>query len=87
MHINKYGMASARKWVTDYHFETWYEFAGEGQFDGQGDHHIPKPYVRRAFCKYLDCGIVARAWCDDCGHDYFAACSCWGGGVCWRDLA
>ena len=24
----------------------------------------------------------ARAWCDDCGHDYFVAFSCKGRGVC-----
>jgi hypothetical protein len=57
------------------HFETWFELASAGQFDGQGDHHTPKPYVRQAFRKYLECGIFAhgfaRAWCDDCGHDYF----------------
>ena len=57
-----------------------------GQFDGQGDHHTPKPYVRQAFRKYLECGIFAhgfaRAWCDDCGHDYFVAYSCKGRGVC-----
>ena len=46
----------------------------------------PKPYVRQAFRKYLECGIFAhgfaRAWCDDCGHDYFVAYSCKGRGVC-----
>ena len=46
----------------------------------------PKPYVRHAFRKYLECGIFAhgfaRAWCDDCGHDYFVAYSCKGRGVC-----
>jgi hypothetical protein len=60
--------------------------ASAGQFDGQGDHHTPKPYVRQAFRKYLECGIFAhgfaRAWCDDCGHDYFVAYSCKGRGVC-----
>ena len=59
------------------HFETWFELASAGQFAGQGDHHTPKPYVRQAFRKYLECGIFAhgfaRAWCDDCGHDYFVA--------------
>jgi len=25
------------------HFETWLELASAGQFDGQGDHHTPKP--------------------------------------------
>jgi hypothetical protein len=68
------------------HFETWHAFASAGQFDGQGDHHTPKPYVRQAFRKYLECGIFAhgfaRAWCDDCGHDYFVAYSCKGRGVC-----
>ena len=68
------------------HFETWFELASAGQFDGQGDHHSPKPYVRQAFCKYLECGIFAhgfaRARCGDCGHDYFVAFSCKGRGVC-----
>lgn len=68
------------------HFETWLELASAGQFDGQGDHHTPKPYVCQAFRKYLECGIFAngfaRARCDDCGHDYFVAFSCKGGGVC-----
>ena len=68
------------------HFETWHALASTGQFDGQGDHHTPKPYVRQAFRKYLECGIFAhgfaRAWCDDCGHDYFVAYSCKGRGVC-----
>jgi len=60
--------------------------ASAGQFDGQADHHTPKPYVRQAFRKYLECGIFAhgfaRAWCDDCGHDYFVAYSCKGRGFC-----
>ena len=68
------------------HFETWHALASAGQFDGQGDHHTPKPYVRQAFRKYLECGIFAhgfaRARCDDCGHDYFVAYSCKGWGVC-----
>ena len=38
------------------------------------DHHTPRPYVRQAFRKYLECGIFAhsffRAWC---------ACQCSGG--------
>lgn len=67
-------------------FETWLELASAGQFDGQGDHHTPKAYVRQAFRKYLECGIFAhgfaRARCDDCGHDYFVAFSCKGRGVC-----
>lgn len=60
--------------------------ASAGQFDGQGDHHTPKPFVRKAFAKYLECGIFAhgfaRARCGDCGHDYFVAFSCKGRGVC-----
>ena len=52
------------------HFETWFELASVGQFDGQGDQQTPKPYVRQAFGKYLECGIFAhpfaRSWCD-CG--------------------
>ena len=48
------------------HFETWHTLASAGQFDGQGDHHTPKPYVRQTFRKYLECGIFAhgfaRAW-------------------------
>lgn len=68
------------------HFETWLDLASAGQFDGQGDHHTPKPFVRQAFRKYLECGIFAhgfaRARCDDCGHDYFVAFSCKGRGVC-----
>jgi Putative transposase/Transposase zinc-binding domain len=68
------------------HYESWLELASAGQFDGQGDHHTPKPYVRQAFAKYLECGIFAhgfaRARCDDCGHDYFVAFSCKGRGVC-----
>jgi len=68
------------------HFETRHELASAGQFDGQGDHHTPRAYVRPAFRKYLECGIFAngfaRAWCDDCGHDYFVAYSCKGRNVC-----
>jgi hypothetical protein len=78
------------------HFETWLELASAGQFDGLGDHHTPKPFVRQAFRKYLECGIFAhgfaRAWCDDCGHDYLVAYFCKGracapyvtGGAWWR---
>ncbi len=68
------------------HYETWLELASAGQFDGQGDHHSPKPYVRQAFEKYLKCGIFAhgfaRARCGDCGHDFLVAFSCKGRGVC-----
>ena len=68
------------------HYETWLDLASAGQFDGQGDRHTPKPYVRKAFEKYLECGIFAhgfaRARCDDCGHDFLVAFSCKGRGVC-----
>jgi hypothetical protein len=68
------------------HYETWLELASAGQFAGQGDHHSPKPYVRKAFEKYLECGIFAhgfaRARCEDCGHDFLVAFSCKGRGVC-----
>ncbi len=68
------------------HYETWLELASAGQFDGQGDHHSPKPYVCQAFAKYLECGIFAhgfaRARCEDCGHDFLVAFSCKGRGVC-----
>lgn len=35
-------------------YETWRELASAGQFDGQGDHHSPKPYVRKRL------GSIAR---------------------------
>ena len=67
-------------------FEKWLELASAGQFDGPGDHHTPRAYVRQAFRKYLECGIFAhgfaRAWCADYGHAYFVAYSCKGRGLC-----
>ena len=44
------------------HFKAWFELASAGQFDGQGDHQTPKPYVRQAFRKYLECGIFAHGF-------------------------
>ena len=44
------------------HFETWLDLASCGQFDGQGDHHTPRSYVRQAFRKYLECGIFAHGF-------------------------
>jgi len=44
------------------HFETWFHMASAGQFDGQGDRHTPKPYVRQAFRRYLECGIFAHGF-------------------------
>ena len=68
------------------HCEAWLELASAGQFDGQGDHHTPAPYIEKAFRKYLECGIFAhgfaRVRCDDCGDDYLVAFSCKGRGVC-----
>ena len=61
------------------HYETWLDLASAGQFDGQGDHHTLKPYVRKAFEKYLSCGIFAdgfaRTRCGDCGHHFIVAFS------------
>ena len=55
-------------------YQTWLELASVGPFDGQGDHHSPKPYVRQAFAKYLRCGIFAHGFasarCDDGGNDF-----------------
>jgi hypothetical protein len=68
------------------HYETWLDPTSAGQFEGHSDYRIPKPYVRRAFAKYLQCGVFAhgfaRARCGDCGHDFFVAFSCKGRGVC-----
>lgn len=68
------------------HYEIWLDLASAGQFDGQGDHHTPKPYVRQAFERYLECDIFAhgfaRTRCGDCGHDFLVAFSCKGRGVC-----
>ena len=44
------------------HYETWLDLASAGQFDGQGDRRTPKPYVRQAFTKYLECGIFAHGF-------------------------
>ncbi len=64
------------------HYETWLELASAGQFGGQGDYHTPKPFVCKAFAKFLECGIFAhgfaRTRCDACGHDYFVALPCKG---------
>ena len=67
-------------------FEAKDMLASAGQFDGQGDYRALRPYVRKAFVKYLECGRFAhgfaRARCADCAHDYFVAFSCKGRGVC-----
>ena len=60
--------------------ETWLELStGE-------DSESPPAYVERTFRRYLECGIFAhgfaRAYCDECQHDFLIAYSCKGRGVC-----
>lgn len=42
--------------------------------------------MKRSFRRYLECGILAhgfaRAYCDECQHDFLIAYSCKGRGVC-----
>ena len=68
------------------HYKSWLDLARACQFDGQGDHHSPKPYVRKAFEKYLEYGIFAHGFarprCEECGHDFLVTFSCKGRGVC-----
>jgi hypothetical protein len=62
------------------HFETWLELS-----TGQGD-TSPPAHVKQAFRRYLECGILAhgfaRAYCDECKHEFLIAFSCKGRGVC-----
>ena len=62
------------------HFETWLALSS-----GQGD-TSPPAHVEQAFRRYLECGILAhgfaRAYCDECKHDFLIAFSCKGRGVC-----
>lgn len=44
------------------HFETCFELDSAGQFNGQGNHQNPNPYVRQASHKYLECGIFAHGF-------------------------
>jgi hypothetical protein len=43
-------------------------------------------YVEHDLRQYLTCGLLAhgfaRAFCDECGHDFLIAFSCKGRGVC-----
>jgi len=39
-------------------------------------------FLRSAVSRSLQTSAFARAWCEDCGHDYFVAYSCKGRGVC-----
>ena len=41
------------------HYESWRELVCADQFDGQGDYHTPKPYVRQAFAPRATPGV----WC------------------------
>jgi len=48
--------------------------------------YTPAGDIRKAFAKYLECGIFAHGFalarCGDCGHDFLVAFSCKGRGVC-----
>jgi hypothetical protein len=64
------------------HLETW--LARQRETDPEGD---PIPvYVERDLRRYLECGILAygfaRAYCEECGHDFLIAFSCKGRGIC-----
>ena len=63
------------------HFETYLALAREGHCDAEA---VPA-YVEREFRRYLQCGILAhgfaRAFCDECQHDFLIAL-CKGRGVC-----
>jgi hypothetical protein len=66
--------------IVQTHLETWLELAsGE---DGEA----PPAHVERSFRRYLECGILAhgfaRAYCDECQHDFLIAYSCKCRGVC-----
>lgn len=60
--------------------ETWLELAS-----GEDGEAPPAP-VERTFRRYLECGILApgfaRAYCDECQHDFLIAYSCKCRGVC-----
>ena len=66
--------------IVQSHLETWLELAG-GE-DGEA----PPAHVERTFRRYLECGILAhgfaRAYCDECQHDFLIAYSCKCRGVC-----
>jgi hypothetical protein len=44
------------------------------------DGEAPPDHVERTFRRYLECGILAhgfaRAYCDECQHDFLIAYSC-----------
>ena len=57
------------------HMNTFFALADARSRDGRG---LPK-YVKEAFRRYLDCGILAHGFtrirCPDCGHDTVVAFS------------
>lgn len=66
--------------IVQTHLETWLGLAsGE---TGEA----PPAHVERTFRRYLECGILAhgfaRAYCDECQHDFLIAYSCKCRGVC-----
>ena len=66
--------------IVQTNLETWLELA-TGEY-GEG----PPAHVERTFRRYLECGILAhgfaRAYCDECQHDFLIAYSCKCRGVC-----
>ena len=66
--------------IVQTHLETWLELAS-----GEGG-EAPPAHVERTFRRYLECGILAhgfaRAYCDQCQHDFLIAYSCKCRGVC-----
>ena len=63
------------------HLATWLELTRERPLGGSTPAHL-----EREFRRYLECGILAhgfaRAYCDQCQHDFLIAYSCKGRGVC-----
>lgn len=66
--------------IVQTNLETWLELASGPSGES------PPAYVERTFRRYLECGILAhgfaRAYCDECQHDFLIAYSCKGRGVC-----
>ena len=66
--------------IVQTHLETWLELSSGPSGESQ-----PATVVR-SFRRYLECGILAhgfaRAYCDECQHDFLIAYSCKGRGVC-----
>ena len=63
------------------HLATWLELTRERPLVGSAPAH-----AERELRRYLECGILAhgfaRAYCDECKHDFLIAYSCKGRGVC-----